>query len=92
MASEDGYIRARFWVSKAHVTIYTQYKGINATFRWKRDPDTDLTHRQIKTLITHLPGLVEEGLREVVVQSEIKDLDGEWAAWDEPPAQEEPSE
>lgn len=92
MASEDSYIRARFYVTKTHVTIFAKFHEVNATFRWRRVPDQDLTRRHIKTLINNLDQMVEEGLREVIVQAETKDLDQEWADMDEPPAQEEPSE
>ena len=92
MPDEDSYIRARFFVTKNHVTIYAKFHDINVTFRWKRTGNPELTRRHIRTFIANLDQMVDEGLREVVIQAETKDLDQEWADMDEPPAQEEPSE
>ena len=92
MPDDDGYIRARFWVSKTHVTVYAKFHDVNVTFRWKRTGDTELTRRHIRTFIANLDRMVDEGLNEVVVQSEVRGLDQEWLDMDEPPAQEEPSE
>lgn len=92
MATEDSYIKARFWVTKTHVTIYAKYHDVNVTFRWKRSKDSELVHRHIKTLINNLERMVSEGLNEVIVQAEMRDLDQEWLDLDEPPAQEEASE
>jgi hypothetical protein len=88
----DPYIRARFFVTKSTVTIYARYHEANVTFRWKRLPgQEEETLRHIKTLIRNLEQLVHDGLQEVVIQLETRDLDQEWLELDEPPATEEPT-
>lgn len=92
MASEkDNYLKAKFWVTRSHVTIFVTFHGVRLTLRWERGGDDSLTTRHINTLIANLPQVVTDGLNEVVIQSEMKGLDQEWLDIDEPPAQEEAS-
>lgn len=87
---EQGYIKARFMVTKKSVTIYARYREVSCVLRWERDSaDTERQTRSINTLIANLGQLVNDGLAEVTVQSEMADLDNEWAAFAEPPPTEE---
>ena len=89
MADNDGYIKARFFVTKKAVTIYARYKSVTCTLRWDRTGDPEEQTRHLKTLIGNLDQLVSDGLQEVVIQAEAAQIDQEWLEMDEPPPAEE---
>ena len=88
---DDNHIRARFFVTKNHVTIFAKYHEVTVQVRWKRIPDDQATTRHLRTLVGNLDTLIADGLQEVIIQSETKDLDQEWLDMDEPPPPEEPA-
>lgn len=90
MSEDDTHIRAKFMVTRKSVTIYARYHEVSAVLRWERDnANLDRQTRRINTLIGNLGPLVTDGLQEVTIQSEMADLDNEWAALTEPPPTEE---
>lgn len=74
-----GSIRARFVVTKSNVSILADYRGISMNIAWKRLGDPDADARHLRTLISNLPELVKDGLREVYVSDQAKRIDYELA-------------
>lgn len=72
-----GSIKARFWVTQKHCTIFTTYRGSTLQLRWARGEDDEEAARNVYRLLKNMPDVVKDCINEAFVQSQTKGIQAE---------------
>lgn len=73
--SEPEAIKARFQVTKQNVVVTATFHDSTVVLQWRHSEDAA---RHIKVLISNLPELVTDGMREIQVQRAMFGVDDEY--------------
>lgn len=80
MSGAEEKIVARFRVTQSQVIITAKFHDVTAQLSWKREEDDVETTRQINALLSNLPSMVQDGIREVQIKAAMQDIDAEHEA------------